>query len=123
MAISSHDWELVWRLGGRNLGYGPYATYQGMVTGYGQTVRDSLTTLRAAGATVTGSFRAYQSDGTVRGYQFSYVVRGGVIVSGYQREVLPCWPVTVLAWYGAGLVRCRPVTVPARPAGPRCRSR
>jgi hypothetical protein len=86
-AISSHDWELVWRLGGRNLGYGPYASYQGMVGGYAQTVRDSLTTLRVTGTTVSGSFRAYQADGTVLRYQFSYVVRGGAIVAGHQREV------------------------------------
>jgi hypothetical protein len=95
----------VWRLGGRNLGYGPYATYQGMVAGYAQTVRDSLTTLRVTGATVTGSFRAQQSDGTVRSYQFSYVIRGGAIVSGQQREALWCRPVTVLASYGAGQTR------------------
>jgi len=104
-AISSHDWELVWRLGGRNLGYGPYATYQGMVGGYAQTARDSLTTLRVTGDTVSGSFRAYQSDGTVRSYQFSYVVRGGAIVSGQQREVLWCRRVTVPASYGAGQTR------------------
>jgi hypothetical protein len=85
-AISSHDWEQVWRLGGRNLGYGPYATYQGMVAGYAQTARDQLTTLRVTGDAVSGSFRAYQADGTVRSYQFSYVVRGGAIVSGHQRE-------------------------------------
>jgi hypothetical protein len=77
----------VWRLGGRNLGYGPYATYPGMVTGYARTVRDSLTALHVTGDTVSGSFRAYQSDGTVRSYQFSYVVRGGAIVAGHQQEL------------------------------------
>jgi hypothetical protein len=86
-AISSHDWELVWRLGGHNLGYGPYATYQGMVAGYARTVRDELTSLHVTGSTVDGSFRAYQSDGTVRDYQFSYVVRGAAIVSGHQQKV------------------------------------
>jgi hypothetical protein len=86
-AISGHDWPLVWRLGGRSLGYGPYATYRGMVAGYAGTVRDEVTDLRARGSQVSGHFRAYHSDGQVRTYRFSYLVRGGVIASGTQQDV------------------------------------
>ena len=32
-AINRRDWPLVWRLGGRNVGTGPAATYAGMVAG------------------------------------------------------------------------------------------
>jgi hypothetical protein len=86
-AISRHDWPRVWRLGGRNLGYGPYATYQGMVAGYAGTVRDEVTDLRARGSVVTGHFRAYHADGRVRAYRFSYVVGGGAITSGFQQDI------------------------------------
>ena len=84
-AISSHDWPLVWQLGGRNLGWGPYATYQGMISGYQDTIRDVLTEVHATGNTVTGRFLAYQTGGVIRPYQFTLVVRGGVIVSGHQQ--------------------------------------
>jgi hypothetical protein len=83
-AISSHDWPKVWRLGGKDLGRGPYATYDGMVSGYRGTIRDVLTEVHATGDTVTGRFLAYQSGGVIRPYQFTYVVRDGVIVSGQQ---------------------------------------
>ena len=86
-AISRHDWPQVWRLGGRNLGYGPYASYQGMVAGYAGTVRDEVTDLRARGNVVSGHFRAYHADGQVRAYRFSYVVRGGAITSGFQQDI------------------------------------
>jgi len=83
-AISSHDWQRVWLLGGKNLGRGPYASYAGMVAGYRDTIRDVLKEDRAAGETVTGSFLAYQGNGTTRLYQFHYTVQDGVIIAGYQ---------------------------------------
>lgn len=83
-AISRHDWQQVWLLGGKNLGRGPYASYAGMVAGYRDTVRDVLKEVHVAGETVTGSFLAYQGGGTTRVYRFDYTVRGGVIVAGYQ---------------------------------------
>jgi hypothetical protein len=81
-AISRHDWPSVWRLGGRNLGWGPYATYNGMVAGYKDTIRDVLTALHVSGDTVTGRFLAYQTGNVTRPYQFTFLVRNGVIVSG-----------------------------------------
>jgi hypothetical protein len=93
-AISRHDWPQVWRLGGRNLGYGPYAGYRGMVTGYAGTVRDEVTDLRTRGSVVSGHFRAYHANGQVRAYRFRYVVRGGAITSGFQQDItaLGCGP-------------------------------
>lgn len=81
-AISRHDWPSVWRLGGRDLGRGPYATYSGMVAGYKDTIRDVLIAAHADGNTVSGRFLAYQTEGVIRPYQFTFVVRNGVIVSG-----------------------------------------
>jgi hypothetical protein len=86
-AISRHDWPQVWRLGGRNLGYGPYATYQGMVAGYAGTIRDEVTDLTVRGNVVSGHFRAYHAGGQVRTYRFSYAVRGGAITSGFQQDI------------------------------------
>lgn len=84
-AISHHDWQQVWRLGGKNLGRGQYASYDGMISGYRDTIRDVLTEVHVTGSTVTGGFLAYQTGGVIRPYQFTYVVRGGVIVSGRQQ--------------------------------------
>ena len=86
-SISSHDWPEVWRLGGRNLGTGPYASYGGMVSGYRGTVRDVLTELHARGDRVSGRFLAYQASGAVLVYQFSYVVHDGAIISGHQAQL------------------------------------
>ena len=85
-AISRHDWQRVWDLGGKNLGRGPYATYAGMISGYQGTIRDSLTEVTVSGNTVTGQFLAYQIGNVIQPYQFKYTVRGTVITSGYQRE-------------------------------------
>jgi hypothetical protein len=83
-AISRHDWQQVWLLGGKNLGRGQYASYAGMVVGYRNTVRDVLKKVHVTGEIVTGSFLAYQGDGASRVYQFHYTIRDGVIVAGYQ---------------------------------------
>jgi restriction system protein len=83
-AISRHDWADVWRIGGRNIGRGPYASYDGMISGYRGTVRDVPTALKTSGQTVSGLFLAYESDGGVRTYEFSYLVRDGAIVAARQ---------------------------------------
>jgi restriction system protein len=84
-AISRQDWAKVWLLGGKNLGHGPYRSYRGMISGYAGTVRDLLVTLNVTGDTASGEFIAYETEGREQFYQYSYVVRGGTIVSGYQR--------------------------------------
>ena len=86
-AISRHDWPEVWRLGGDNVGHGQYATYAGMVAGYAGTVKDVPLPLKVAGRTVSGHFLAYESDGEIRTYAFTYVIRNGVIVHATADEV------------------------------------
>jgi Restriction endonuclease len=82
-AISRHDWRDVWRLGGRNVGRGLSATYNGMVSGYRLTARDVVTSLSVTGDSVSVRIRAYETTGAVQAYSFRYVVRNGVIVSGH----------------------------------------
>jgi hypothetical protein len=86
-AISRHDWPEVWKLGGKNVGTGPYASYAGMVAGYRGTVKDVLLNVRVSGQSAIGEFHAHESDGEVRTYAFSYLVRGGEIVHASVREV------------------------------------
>jgi hypothetical protein len=81
-AISRHDWPLVWRLGGQNVGTGASATYDGMISSYKDTIRDTITEVHAAGNVVTGRFQAYETEGVVHTYQFKFIVRNGAIVSG-----------------------------------------
>jgi hypothetical protein len=86
-AISRHDWPEVWRLGAKNLGRGPYASYDGMISGYQGTIRDVVITLKATGESISGQFLAYETAGVVKTYQFSYLVHGRAIATGYQRRV------------------------------------
>jgi hypothetical protein len=82
-AITRHDWPDVWRLGARNVGSGPSATYNGMVSGYRLTARDVVTSLSVTGDSVSVRIRAYETTGAAQDYSFRYVVRNEVIVSGH----------------------------------------
>jgi hypothetical protein len=86
-AISEHHWPQVWQLGGKNVGRGPYATYQGMIAGYRDTIRDVPLTMTAAGDTVSGRFLAYETGNRVQTYAFSYLTRDGAIVGASQQVV------------------------------------
>jgi hypothetical protein len=86
-AISAHDWPQVWRLGGQNIGRGPYASYEGMVAGYRDTIRDAPMTMTVKGSTVFGRFLAYETGDRVQTYTFSYVIRHGAIASASQEVV------------------------------------
>jgi hypothetical protein len=90
-AINDHNWSRVWHLGGENLGTGIYRTYNGMISGYRCTTRDVLdASPTTSGDVVSGSFLAYEADGTRKAAQrfaYKYVVRGGVIISGYMSRV------------------------------------
>lgn len=85
-AISKHDWPQVWRLGGKNLGRGPSATYEGMVAGYRSTLRDEVKALHVSGDSVSGWFIAYQTNGTAD-FSFRYTVHNGVIASGQATRI------------------------------------
>lgn len=86
-AISAHDWPAVWRLGGKNIGRGPYSTYPGMISGYRGTIRDAPVAVSSSGDTVSGRFLAYANGRPPREYSFTYVVRNGEITSARQRAV------------------------------------
>ena len=77
-AINQRDWPLVWQLGGKNLG----ETYRQMVAGYRLTSRDVVTSLQVSGAAVAVRILAYETTGAVQSYALSYLISGGVIVTG-----------------------------------------
>jgi serine/threonine protein kinase len=77
-AINSHDWRMVWDLGGKNLGQ----TYRAMIAGYRMTAHDVLTNIAVHGDRVSVRLLAHETNGTVQTYRASYVVRDGVITAG-----------------------------------------
>ena len=82
-AINAHHWREVWALGGKN--FSP--TYSQMVAGYRFTAHDVVTGIVTHGDTVSLRLSAHQTNGTVRAYQASYEVRGGVITAGHATRV------------------------------------
>jgi hypothetical protein len=74
-AINHHHYARAWRLGGRNTGQ----TYQAFVSGFAGTAHDTVTIQSVSGDVLTGQLTAQQTDGTVKTYQGSYTVEGGVI--------------------------------------------
>ena len=88
MAVSNHNWQQAWSLGGKNLNrHPPYNTLSGMASGYRCTVNDEIKTLSVSGQTVSGRFIAHEAHNGVRTeqtYKFSYLVSGNVIKSGHQ---------------------------------------
>jgi hypothetical protein len=74
-AINNHRYARAWRLGGRNTG----ETYHAFVSGFATTARDTVTIQSVSGDVVTAQLVADQTDGTVKTYQGSYTVEGGVI--------------------------------------------
>jgi len=74
-AINHHHYARAWRLGGRNTG----ETYHAYVSGFAGTAHDAVTIQSVSGDVVTGQLVAQQADGTVKTYQGSYTVEGGVI--------------------------------------------
>ena len=86
-AVSDHDWPEVWQLSGKNTGHGPYATYNGMVSGYRDTIRDVPVAMTVTGDTVSGRFLAYETGNRVQTYTFAYIIRDGAIVSASQQVV------------------------------------
>jgi hypothetical protein len=87
-AISNHNWQQVWSLGGKNLNRRPpYNTPSGMAEGYRCTVNDEIKTISASGQTVSGRFVAHETRNGVRTeqtFRFSYLVSGNEIKSGRQ---------------------------------------
>jgi tRNA A-37 threonylcarbamoyl transferase component Bud32 len=74
-AINNHRYARAWRLGGRNSG----TTYRNFVSGFAGTAHDAVTIQSVSGDVVTAQVTAEQTDGTVKTYQGTYTVNGGVI--------------------------------------------
>jgi hypothetical protein len=74
-AINHHRYARAWRLGGRNTGQ----NYHAFVSGFAGTAHDSVTIQSVSGDIVTAQLAAEQTNGTVKTYQGSYTVEGGVI--------------------------------------------
>jgi hypothetical protein len=74
-AINHHRYPLAWRLGGRNTG----STYSAFVSGFATTAHDRVAIESVSGDVVTAQVAALQTNGTVKNYQGTYTVVGGVI--------------------------------------------
>ena len=76
-AISRRAYERAWKLGGDNT----KTSYPQFTAGYSGTRRDVATILTWTGNQVTAKIAAFQTNGAVKEYQGTYVVRSGVITS------------------------------------------
>ena len=74
-AINHHRYLRAWRLGGRNTG----ETYPAFVSGFSGTAHDGVTIQSVSGSVVSAQVVAAQTNGTVKTYQGTYTVAGGVI--------------------------------------------
>jgi serine/threonine protein kinase len=82
-AINHHRYARAWRLGGRNTG----ETYHAYISGFAGTAHDTVTIQSVSGDVVTGHLVAQQTNGTVKTYQGSYTVEGGVITQFSVQQV------------------------------------
>jgi tRNA A-37 threonylcarbamoyl transferase component Bud32 len=82
-AINHHRYARAWRLGGRNTG----ETYHAYISGFAGTAHDTVTIQSVSGDVVTGQLVAQQTNGTVKTYQGSYTVEGGVITQFSVQQV------------------------------------
>ncbi|MFE2547964.1 hypothetical protein ACFXGI_05365 [Streptomyces sp. NPDC059355] len=82
--LVNRDFEAAWELGGRNIAHTSYAKW---VAGYDTTASISLGSANTVDAgRVRVLIRALQTDGTLRVYQGTYTVSGGVIVGAEVTE-------------------------------------
>jgi hypothetical protein len=70
----------VWQLGAKNLG----PNYNTMIAGFRLTRKDTLVSFKGQGDHITAKIAAYETNGTVQYYALHYIIRRGIIVSGYQ---------------------------------------
>jgi hypothetical protein len=80
--LSARDYQAAWNLGGSNLNGG--VGYDSWVAGYATTASISVTGYGTwSDGTVWTHISAVQTDGSVRTYDGTYTVAGGVIVSAH----------------------------------------
>ncbi len=82
-AINQHRYHRAWRLGG----HVSSATYEEFAQGLGTTDRDTVIVLNVNQGTVTARVVAVQTDGSVKTYQGTYVVDGGVITQASVSQI------------------------------------
>ena len=82
-AISRRAYERAWKLGGDHT----KTSYAQFAAGYSGTRRDVVTILTWTGNQVTAKIEAFQTNGAVKEYQGTYLVRSGVITSFNVRQV------------------------------------
>jgi serine/threonine protein kinase len=82
-AINAHDYAKAWHLLGAKYTDAPYSSF---VNGFKGTAKDKLTVLSVTGNVVTVRLAATQTDGSVKSYQGTYTVVGGVIT---QADIQP----------------------------------
>ncbi len=83
VAVNNRDFQTAWQLGGDNLG----RSYTAFVNGYATTVSDEITVVGTIGNTVDVDLTAQWNDGTTHGYQGSYIVANGQIISGTLHKI------------------------------------
>ncbi|MER6359119.1 hypothetical protein ABT186_46950 [Streptomyces sp. NPDC001634] len=83
--ITDHDYAAAWALGGSNIAG---ATYDHWVAGFDTTQSITLGTVSEFGASrVSAVLYATQTDGTVKVYDGTYTVSGGVLIGASVRQV------------------------------------
>ncbi|MEU1099617.1 excalibur calcium-binding domain-containing protein [Streptomyces tibetensis] len=82
-AINAQDYRRAWDLGGKNLS----GSYGAFVDGFATTAHDTAHILRVDGGTVSVSFEAAQTDGSLRVFEGTYTVHAGTIVGADIGEV------------------------------------
>jgi len=83
-AINAHDYARAWHLLGAKYTASSYSAY---VNGFKGTAKDKLTVLSVAGDVVTVRLAATQTNGSVKSYQGTYTVVGGVITEANIQRV------------------------------------
>ena len=78
-AINAHNWNKVWDLGGNNFS----KTRSQMIAGYRMTAHDDVTDIVTHGDEVSFRLVAHQTDGSVKIYHESFVVRDGVVKAAH----------------------------------------
>jgi hypothetical protein len=86
-AINARDWPKVWRIGGDHMS----PSYDSMVAGYADTIRDVVAYTRVSGDRVIVSIRAHELSGEIQVFKVEYTVRNGLITVAKVLSVYS-WP-------------------------------
>ncbi len=82
-AINAQDYRRAWDLGGKNLS----DSYSAFADGFATTAHDALFILHADSNTVLVRLEAAQTDGSLKIFEGTYMVRAGTIVGADIHEV------------------------------------